>query len=396
MNKAILQNPDVRESNDIRLQFIRDICNDPNSKPFRYPVDENRDEAKNYYQIILTPMDLYTLESLVNDYQISDHGEFIQKLNLIWENAMKYNANENHTVHKKAKQMKILTHKLIKKYFSNLDYVKNIIPTRKSNRIKKRQQIKLNEAKENEPETLEKDVESAELYFECFYPEPIHISNYDGNKRSAAGLIALPFNIHQANNVPQPHIPSYNDNKRSAAPSLPPKVELPEADTQANNVPQTHIPSYDDNKRSAAPSLPPVDEALFAVDNVAHSLSNEGTTISLPSIIHGNDLCMMQGSTELHQAHSSVISCETAKSHEEQIQHQFQIIKTLTEKLRQKENNILSLESHIESMKTQNIDYLKQLLMKYNNFKTAFMRLQSAFKEMETATNSISCVIHFK
>ena len=338
MNKAILQTPDVRDSNDIRLQFIRDICNDPNSKPFRYPVDENRDQAKNYYQIILTPMDLDTLESLVKDYQISDHGEFIQKLNLIWENAMKYNANENHTVHKKAKQMKILTHKLIKKYFSNLDNVKNIIPTRKSNRIKKRQEIKLNEAKENEPETLEKDVasmlskgESAELDFE-YYPE-LHISNYDGNKRSAA-------------------------------PSLPPEVQL--TMESINNVPQPHIPSYDGNKRSAAPSLPPpFVQSLPANDTVQ---------------LRSNDVCIMQGSTELHQAHSSTISCGTAKSHEEEVQHLLQIIATLRERLDQKNNTILSLN------RNQNSE-LKQLLIK---LKVAFMAIQLACKEVENIVNSLS------
>ena len=347
----------INSRKKVFLRFIDDISKDPNSKPFRHPVDESRDQAEDYYKIISDPMDLETLKGLVKENRISYEDEFIHKLNLIWTNAMQYNANENHTVHKKAKQMKILTHKLIQKHFPNTDNLKNIIATRKSKRIKnKQQQMKSNEQKENETIIFESSMSFCHEY-EC------HLGD---------GIV------------------QYDGDKRSAAPSLPPKVEFPEADTQANNVPQPHIPSYNDNKRSAAPSLPPVDEALFAADNLAYSLSNDGTTISLPSIIHGNDLCMMQGPTELHQAHSSEISCETAKSRENEIQYQFQIFKTLTEKLRQKENKILSLESRIESMKTQNIDYLKQLLIKYNNIKTAFVRLESAFKEMETGMR------HFK
>ena len=326
---------DAWDSNDTHLQFIRDIYNDPNSKPFRYPVDENRDHAKNYYQIISDPMDLDTLQGLVRKYEISDE-ELIQKLNLIWENAMKYNANENHTVHKKAKQMKILTCKLITKYFPKIHTLRNIIPTRKSNRIKKKEQTISNEEKDNEQEILEKDAhsdvnsrammlhdESVKMVLNKLYPDPPIFTN----------------------NTPELHITSDFNNKRSAAPSLPPEVAL--------------LPAL-------SPALSPEAE------------SHPGS----------NDLCMMQGLGELHQAHSTIISCETAKSQERLLQQQSTIINAMTETLKQKQNIILSLESRIENMK-ENSD-LKQLLIKYNNLKYAFVSLQLAFKEVETVINSSS------
>ncbi|KOO20874.1 transcription factor gte6, partial [Chrysochromulina tobinii] len=57
--------------------------------PFKRPVTEK--EAPDYREIIETPMDFATLKRRVETGQVADLHALCDDLNLIFENAMKYN-----------------------------------------------------------------------------------------------------------------------------------------------------------------------------------------------------------------------------------------------------------------------------------------------------------------
>ena len=79
---------------------------------FYSPVDETHDEAPDYYDIIADPMDLSTLEKLVkrtasratsDSTPMATREDFAKGLMRVWYNAMKYNDNPEHAVHRFAK-----------------------------------------------------------------------------------------------------------------------------------------------------------------------------------------------------------------------------------------------------------------------------------------------------
>ncbi|KAA8893959.1 hypothetical protein FN846DRAFT_901108 [Sphaerosporella brunnea] len=72
----------------------------------------NKREAPDYYQIIKTPMDLGTVMKKLKQHQYKSKKEFVDDLNLIWSNCLKYNADPSHFLRKHAKAMQKLTARL--------------------------------------------------------------------------------------------------------------------------------------------------------------------------------------------------------------------------------------------------------------------------------------------
>lgn len=118
--------------------MIQNIEQDPKSRPFRYPVDEVKDQAIDYYKIISHPMDLTTLRHKLEMNDIINKQDFVYQFLMIWKNAQKYNCSSSHPVHIAAKTFEVLSMKMIQ-YAWKQDYRSGTLfkSFRSSERIKK-------------------------------------------------------------------------------------------------------------------------------------------------------------------------------------------------------------------------------------------------------------------
>merc|ERR1712150_209086 len=64
-----------------------------NSYPFHHPV--NKKFVKDYYQVITRPMDMETLLKNVKNYKYKIRAEFLDDIDLIYENCRKYNGTDS-------------------------------------------------------------------------------------------------------------------------------------------------------------------------------------------------------------------------------------------------------------------------------------------------------------
>lgn len=81
------------------------------SQPFLQRV--NKREAPDYYNIIKHPMDLSTMTKKLKGLSYKSKKDFVDDLNLIWANCLKYNANPEHFLRKHALAMRKETEKLV-------------------------------------------------------------------------------------------------------------------------------------------------------------------------------------------------------------------------------------------------------------------------------------------
>ncbi|KAK4697398.1 transcriptional activator SPT7, partial [Lecanoromycetidae sp. Uapishka_2] len=70
-------------------------------------------DAPDYYNVIKTPMDLSQMQKKLRGTQYKSKAEFVSDLSLIWNNCLKYNANPEHFLRKKALAMRKETEKLV-------------------------------------------------------------------------------------------------------------------------------------------------------------------------------------------------------------------------------------------------------------------------------------------
>ncbi|KAL9069013.1 MAG: hypothetical protein Q9157_006316 [Trypethelium eluteriae] len=78
--------------------------------PFLQKV--NKRDAPDYYSVIKHPMDIGTMIKKLKSLSYKSKKEFVDDLNLIWANCLKYNADPNHYLRKKAVHMRKETEKL--------------------------------------------------------------------------------------------------------------------------------------------------------------------------------------------------------------------------------------------------------------------------------------------
>ena len=72
--------------------------------PFLNPIDPEKDELDDYFDVIKKPMDLSTVRSKILGNTYSSLDEFKKDVNLIWSNAIKYNGKGSFTA-KMAEQL---------------------------------------------------------------------------------------------------------------------------------------------------------------------------------------------------------------------------------------------------------------------------------------------------
>lgn len=72
-------------------KVLNDLNKWPITSPFRQPVDPVRDNAPNYPQIVTNPMDFSTMRKKLNNNEYTSVQEFIDDIQLICDNAKKFN-----------------------------------------------------------------------------------------------------------------------------------------------------------------------------------------------------------------------------------------------------------------------------------------------------------------
>lgn len=81
--------------------IVQQIVGTEGSSFFFKPVDPEIDGAPDYYQVIVKPMCIYTVQDKLDKKEYNTPEEFIDDMNQIFKNAKLYNYN-NHPIYKAA------------------------------------------------------------------------------------------------------------------------------------------------------------------------------------------------------------------------------------------------------------------------------------------------------
>ena len=135
--------------------------------------------------VIKTPMDLGTMTKKLKTYAYKSKNEFVNDLNLIWTNCLKYNAGPDHPVRKKALVMRKETEKLV-------PLIPNII-------VRDRAEVEAEERRQQHGDTHLDDDEDSD-------DEPIISSRgrKAPGKKSKKGTVArkAPADVHDGSPAP--------------------------------------------------------------------------------------------------------------------------------------------------------------------------------------------------
>lgn len=77
------------------MNIINKLCNYHISFMFLNPVDPERDQCPKYFQYVKRPMDLSTVRKNLEENKYSTVSQFKEDVNLIWENAYRYNGKKS-------------------------------------------------------------------------------------------------------------------------------------------------------------------------------------------------------------------------------------------------------------------------------------------------------------
>ncbi|TNV81723.1 hypothetical protein FGO68_gene7309 [Halteria grandinella] len=75
--------------------MLSNLKKSTNAKHFQEPIDPKRDNAPNYFNIIAEPMDLGTVKQRLNSNYYHTMQEFLDDMQLIFENCLKYHSSVN-------------------------------------------------------------------------------------------------------------------------------------------------------------------------------------------------------------------------------------------------------------------------------------------------------------
>jgi Bromodomain len=105
--QGVEQNAPVCESWDLAAKrLISKLWRAPNAWIFHEPVDAEKLEIPDYFEVITRPMDLGTIRAKLTANQYREGmSEFVEEVNLTFENCLKYNG-EDSSVGKMCKQVR--------------------------------------------------------------------------------------------------------------------------------------------------------------------------------------------------------------------------------------------------------------------------------------------------
>ena len=92
-------------------KVLTDLKASSHAFPFQNRV--NKKDAPDYYAIIKSPMDLMTMLKKLKNFSYKSKQDFVEDLNLIWANCLKYNASPDHPLRRHALAMRKKTDQLV-------------------------------------------------------------------------------------------------------------------------------------------------------------------------------------------------------------------------------------------------------------------------------------------
>jgi len=113
--------PNTAEPHAACRKILSKILSHPDASPFSSPVDVIALNIPDYFDIISCPMDLGTVTEKLTGGIYSTVGMFVQDVQLVFDNAMKYNP-PNHPIHIMALKLKRLFEKELRTFAFKLKY----------------------------------------------------------------------------------------------------------------------------------------------------------------------------------------------------------------------------------------------------------------------------------
>lgn len=92
-------------------KVLTDLKASSHAFPFQNRV--NKKDAPDYYAVIKSPMDLMTMLKKLKNFNYKSKQDFVDDLNLIWANCLKYNASPDHPLRRHALAMRKKTDQLV-------------------------------------------------------------------------------------------------------------------------------------------------------------------------------------------------------------------------------------------------------------------------------------------
>ena len=139
MSDSITVNAEIYDWKEKIIYIIKEVEQLDAAKYFLDPVDEIRDDAPRYYDIIQNPVNIKQLKSELMNNITKSPQEFLKKFSLIWMNSFLYNG-ESHPVSIAAKRIRSKVMYLWRTKLADNKYNKRLVINpgiRKSNRLKK-------------------------------------------------------------------------------------------------------------------------------------------------------------------------------------------------------------------------------------------------------------------
>ncbi|EHB07147.1 Transcription initiation factor TFIID subunit 1 [Heterocephalus glaber] len=132
LEKAI--NPLLDDDDQVAFSFILDnivtqkMMAVPDSWPFHHPV--NKKFVPDYYKVIINPMDLETIRKNISKYKYQSWESFLDDVNLILANSVKYNGPESQYT-KTAQEIVNICYQTLTEYYEHLTQLEKDICTAK-------------------------------------------------------------------------------------------------------------------------------------------------------------------------------------------------------------------------------------------------------------------------
>jgi len=104
-----------KDLNTIYKKVVSELWENEESAPFREPVDHKTLGLFDYPMMIKTPMDLSTIKKKLKSNKYRKNQDFIDDVQLIWENCKKYNVDGSQ-IYRSALKMEKVAKRILKKY----------------------------------------------------------------------------------------------------------------------------------------------------------------------------------------------------------------------------------------------------------------------------------------
>ena len=178
------------KTQQICLEIMDILMQKPSASVFLSPVDPEKDNVPDYYQVIKHPIDLGTIHKRLQNGEYSNKSQWDKEMNLVWTNAEKY--------YKKGSLISILANELHRVYDKECEKLK-LLRTAKWSRVIVDLNQKLDRLYEQPPAVVNallqlkerKDEEKLKPFSEEELNILIHMSQYLANNHDSMKILRI-------------------------------------------------------------------------------------------------------------------------------------------------------------------------------------------------------------